>query len=47
MIQYVFSGQLNTKSTYFCTEIGKKHYVNYVFADENFDMLSATIPHRL
>ena len=30
MIQYIFSGQLNTKSTYFCAEIGKKHHVNYV-----------------
>ena len=44
MIQYIFSGQLNTKSTYFCAEIGKKSCELCYYADENFDMLSVTMP---
>ena len=48
MIQYIFSGQLNTKSTYFCAEIGKKTSCELCYyADENFDMLSVTMPDRL
>ena len=48
MIQYIFSGQLNTKSAYFCAEIGKKTSCELCYyADENFDMLSVTMPDRL
>ena len=47
MIEYIFSGELNTKSTYFCAEIGKNICELCYYADENFDMQSVTVPDRL
>ena len=47
MIQYSFSGQLNTKSTNFCAEIGKTSCELCYYADENFDMPPVTMPDRL
>ena len=45
MIQYIFSGQLNTKSTYFlCRNWQKTSCELCYYADENFDMLSVTMP---
>ena len=48
MIQYIFSGQLNRKPTYYCAENGKKTSCELCYyADINFDMLPVTMPDRL